>query len=747
MDILNPDIVKFVDECKKAADGQQSDWRDEARTCYAMVAGEQWEPSDKKSLEDNGRPAVVFNRMGTIIDAVSGSEVNNRQEVKYIPRQIGAVAANELLTSAAVWVRDNCDAEDEESDAFVDVLISGLGWTETRMEYETDPEGKCVIERVDPLQMRWDPAARKRNLADRKWQQRERRFSKEELEARWPDKADEVINGVGESGVTEDDTVNPHEDSHADQYASGKTPAPDRGRGYPVIHHQWFETVSIYQVLSPTSGQIVQLEEDRFQVAQKVAQESGIRLQSVKTQKRIYKQAFVSGSVELESGLAPCQHDFTFQPITGRRDRNKGIWYGLARPMVDPQKWANKFFSQMLHIINTNSKGGVMIEAGATANIRKFEEKWSKADAVIELNAGGSQKVQPKPIAPYPQAIGDMMNFAISSIRDTSGVSLELLGMADRDQNNYIESARTKAGLTILAGFFDALRLYRKKQGRVLAYFITEYMSDGRLIKIVGKDVEQYVPLLKQPDNITYDVIVDSAPTARDMKERTFMTLRELAPMIQQSGLAIPKELVDYMPLPTGLIDAWKREMSQPRPSPQQVAIETEQQMSQIRINEENAKQQAQAQAKIMVEQETAGIQSGKAQTELAQAQIKHATDTQISREEQAAQYESRLMELRAEAEAKQIELAAEYEFKVKEMQAQFAQERELKMMDVAGSILQAQISAQARPAEGEQGDPQEQLGQTTELLKSMMQVLMAPKRTRILRDANGTVTGSETVQ
>ncbi len=54
-----------------------------------------------------------------------------------------------------------------------------------------------------------------------------------------------------------------------------------------------------------------------------------------------------------------------------------------------------------------------------------------------------------------------------------------------------------------------------------MLYLIENYLSDGRLIRIVGQEQEQYVPLIRQPGNASYDVIVDEAPTSPNQKEAT----------------------------------------------------------------------------------------------------------------------------------------------------------------------------------------------------------------------------------
>src|SRR5215207_8761574 len=80
-------------------------WCKEAREHFDFDAGEQLNEEDKAILQDARRAIVIFNRVGTTVDSVSGQEVGNRQEVQFLPRRQGVVEKNELLTSAAKWFR------------------------------------------------------------------------------------------------------------------------------------------------------------------------------------------------------------------------------------------------------------------------------------------------------------------------------------------------------------------------------------------------------------------------------------------------------------------------------------------------------------------------------------------------------------------------------------------------------------------------------------------------------------------
>jgi hypothetical protein len=268
--------------------------------------------------------------------------------------------------------------------------------------------------------------------------------------------------------------------------------------------------------------------------------------------------------------------------MTGKRDRNKNVWYGIVKGMLDPQKWANKFLSQFLHIIGSNAKGGLMIEKGAVENVGKFKREWSKGDgvSVVEDGAISRKRIVPKPPPVIPPQMSQLMEFAISSLRDVTGINLEILGLADREQPGVLEAQRKQAALTVLATLFDALRRYRKEQGRLMAKYITEYLSDGRLIRIVGGDgTEQYVPLLHEQGVLDYDVVVDEAANTTNQKDKTFHVMTELLPVLDKMGAPFTPDLLDYMPLPTAMVAKWKQNIQQkmqqpPPPDPHMVSAQ-----------------------------------------------------------------------------------------------------------------------------------------------------------------------------
>jgi hypothetical protein len=671
------------------------DWRAEASLDFAFEAGEQWDPTDVAYLKDNNRPCITFNRTKATISAVTGMEVNNRQEVRYIPRTEEDAGITEVYTEGARWVRDSCDAEDEESDMFGDCCKCGLGFTDTRVEYDFDPDGMIVIDRLDPLQMGWDFASIKRNLADtrRIWHAPDVDISKgREM---FPEASDTDLDAkwLSQGWITDDDGQ-PIDREKSRHYWPGNAQLKDR-REVTIIRIQWYEEEPFYRIADPAAPNgIAELSEEKYAKLKARMEKLNKPLVGVKQKRRHYYQSFL-GSKELEFGDAPSQQDFTMQGVTGYRDQIKRQWYGLVRLMRDPQQWANKFFSTIQHIISTSGKG-IMAEQSAFVDIKKAEQEWAKADSMLIMEDGAisGNKVAPKPAQNMPPGLPQMLEFVVSTIRDVTGINLEVLGLADRDQAASLEAQRRQAAVTILATFFDGLRRYRKKQGRLLLDMIRHYISDGRLIRIVGDDGAKYVPLAKNDGIVKYDVIVDEAATSPNQKEATWAVITQLMPHLMQLQLPMQvwEQIIKSSPLPNSasekIIQALQEKAKQPpQPTPEEQKMQLEKQKAELAAQAQQQDMAARAQESqinLQAQQQKNAMDAQKAQQEAEQDRQKFALEVA----KMVLELQMKQQSVAVDAQAAQINAA----------QAERMGEMKLDQTQQMGAIKAEQAKRAAKP-------------------------------------------------
>lgn len=563
------------------------DWRRDAETEFDFVAGRQWSAEDIATLREQMRPTVAFNRIAPVISAVSGTEVTNRQEVRYLPRTQGDAAPNEMLTAAAQWFRDECNAEDEESDAFWDCLVCGMGWTESRMDFETDQDGAPLIDRVDPIEMYWDANAKKRNIEDARRIWRVKKVS-----------IDEAISLVGHSDVDDDDFdaawANFDDRGNKDETRQeARFYRPTKGGSekdtpddlITLVECQWWERETIY-VVAGEMGQADFLTSEDWETLEDRLEEMGQPLPKYATQtRRKYFRAWIGSKVLADPDEAPFGDHFSYQAITGYRDRNKGTFYGLVRSMKEPQIWANKFLSQTMHILNTSAKGGAIVEEQVFSDEREAEKNWARPEAFVKVKPGtlsnsNGPKLIPKPQTGLPPQLSALMEFSLQSIRDASGVNLELLGLKEQEQAGVLEAQRKKQAMAVLAVVFDSLRRYRKNQGKLLLWLISNFVSDGRLIRVAeDNQPAKYLPFVRDPSYVTYDVIVDDAPSSPQQKELTWAVLTQMLPMVKdQMTPELYSVILDYSPLPTSAVEkiklAMQKAQQQPPGPAQQIAME-----------------------------------------------------------------------------------------------------------------------------------------------------------------------------
>src|SRR5690348_11608368 len=191
---IDPDEVlkEFIERFPQAKQHQQ-DHRQEARELYDLKAGRQMTEAEKLAVREKyggAYPEIAFNVTDKYCAAVEGLQINNRQEMRFFPREEGDAGVDEFSTGIVKWCRDQSEAEDEETDAFGDVFLTGIGWIEHFLEDEEDPESPWIGQnRVDPLEMYYDATARKKNLVDRAFDIRLKAFTAAEFEDKFGEEA------------------------------------------------------------------------------------------------------------------------------------------------------------------------------------------------------------------------------------------------------------------------------------------------------------------------------------------------------------------------------------------------------------------------------------------------------------------------------------------------------------------------------------------------------------------------------
>lgn len=560
------------------AEQVREDWRKDAKDWYNMVAGHQWDEEDENLLRKQHRPPVSFNRVAPMVKAVCGLEVNNRQSIAYLPRQVGFSGPSEMITATGQWVRDECYAEDEESEAFRDCAICGEGWTETRMDFDEDPMGKIVKERIDPLEMGVNKGAFRANYVDARMIYRIREMDPDDvrallnlptsvldeaLDARWlPNTTTPIDGGKGNK-----------------RDYPNKTRAGLNGRTGPrktvtIVQCQYWVREPVHVVATPNDQEPQMMSPDDFAKFKERAdqinaladqQDAGmaalanpqpaprIDYTAAQTTRKVYYQCFIGNQIldhePLQMGL------FQFSAMTGDRDKKKKYFYGMVKDMMDPQRWSNKFLSQTMHHVNVNAKGGLLAETDAFTNVKKAETDWADPTKIVWVKPGSlsKQKVKERTPIPLPPGLDALMTFAISSIRDVTGINLELLGQADREQAAILEQQRRQSAMTILATMFDSLRKYRKRDGKLLLHFIW-LLPENTLVRVVDQGQTQYIPLIKQGlDLEKFDIIIDQAPSSPDQKQYIWSITAQI---LQMNILPAPAiiELLKYSPYPETVV-------------------------------------------------------------------------------------------------------------------------------------------------------------------------------------------------
>jgi len=591
-----PSNEELIDSLNKQIDENLTitqDWRQhEVRENFGVYSGAQWTLDGVEKQTANDLPFFSINQVSPVIKSIGGFERQNRLDLNYIPRKVNPSqeAYSDIMNDTVRYIEERSQAPYHQSKMFVDALICGIGATDTIINYDNNPDGEVIVERLFPAFLFWDSAAREDNLMDSNYVTRIKVVDQEIIKQQYGDQFD--------TGV-----YNTQLDARILEYFDNVITAKTLG---VIYEHQWRQKEPFYRVenpflqieyslytpevalliealkadymrrfeFDPDVDSILIIEDSKDLTDLKEAMEPlGIEVVYARQYKFKYYRAIIAGGKVIEKSENYSQQGFSIKFMTGEFDELNQEYYGLLRFCKDPQRILNQTLTDYVNFLETSPKGGVEVEVDAVADIKAFIDTYSKAKHVTVYESGGLAKSRPKVTPPLPSGILELIQYTDQQIMKVCGVTPELMGMMQsKEMNSSFYRQQIRQALTTLAPYFDAKRAYMQQQARLYIDCVRVLAdnAEGRLIKSVTDDSNaQYFPLVKSQLAAEYDVVIDEVPLTPDQNLETFQKLMELQGHLNsgQNPVNIMPLALQYAPLAPNVKNQ-VLEMMTPQPQP-----------------------------------------------------------------------------------------------------------------------------------------------------------------------------------
>lgn len=551
------------------------DWRVDGMESYDFVENHQWDQKTLKDLDKEERPALTYNLILGQLLSLSGLQRSNRLDIRALPRGSSDTQAADLMSNLIEFTMNRSNADYEQSGAFDDGLICGLGALEVVRSYDDDLEGELIVRQIDPMQLFVDPESRRPDWDDA-------RFI---IKAPFKD-PEELVLAFGNSGEGMAEKIRNmcyrmKNDDWLDGFGVDKTLTgnirQELGEAFYDSHTKkvrvmevWYRVPKTIPVVVAPDGEVIPIEAGvRGEDVDRAADRTAEAVNGTRDTRRIkvVKCTTVLGWEELQDrqSIFPTRRFpiVPYMPLLYRR-----MPYGLVRYLKDPQREINKRNSQVLHHINSSANSGWLNDVNQGADPRVLEQVGSKPGVVVNHQGVPPVQIQPNPMPTNLVQLGQMAEQIMGKI----GVQPELQGQgSQRFISGRAVQARQFGGQVQVTRFFDQLRMTRKLLGEILVSVLPRLYSERKIREIVDQEMarspegamagliasaqgsneeaaltgqDPVNDLIARARKNRYDIVVEDAPASPTQRQAAFQEMVQIASLFP--GLIDPDMIIEH---------------------------------------------------------------------------------------------------------------------------------------------------------------------------------------------------------
>ena len=538
---------------------RQATWRARMEMDEDFYDSKQWDTKDEMTVRARGQEPLVLNVIAQSINWIIGSQRRARTDFRILPRKKEASQSAQRKSDLLKYLADVNKSVFSFSDAFEEMVKSGLSFMESGVQ--DDADGEPIYDRYESWRnMVWDSTARDRDLSDARYVFRTKWVDVDTACALFPKRKTQIELSASSSyefgGSVDrfgDDAMDSAEYDGLDQgYSSIEHPSHNRERVRLI--EAWFKIPEDADVIAggDFAGEMFDPESEGH-VQQVMTGEAEIRRRPIQ---RIYVMIMTTRHA-LWFSPSPYRHNrFPFSPMWCYRKSSTGEPYGVVRNMVDAQKDINKRFSKALAILSSNK---TIMDEGAVENLEEFQEEISRPDAIIVKRPGKEMVINAdRDLAPAHLSI---MERSIQMIQTLSGVTDEAMGRTTNATSGKAIMARQEQGAVSTAKPFDALRACKQYHGEKMLSLMEQFMGEEKRFRITNsRGQPDYVQINDGlPENdITRtkaDYIISEDDWNASLRQAQVVELMELmtqlAPVAPQVVMVLLDLVVEAMDVPS----------------------------------------------------------------------------------------------------------------------------------------------------------------------------------------------------
>lgn len=482
---------------------------------------------DKKYYAETKRPEIDLNIAIGTINAIVGADLTEQREVNFkgVDLDISDATAGELLSRTVRHYHTRSDGHRKESNAHLDFLICGYGWSRAYMDTSQVPIPPR-IDHVPVFEMRPDPKAKEDGLTDAQYIIRTQKYTLEKAQARWPERHEQLrqlfvsgsssaLDGAPVQETVQDDwrdaplnerrqTVEVHEFEFCRYEPHVVFQDPKTGAQEDIPVKDWIvRKNAMAETQERVAEELEALPEGSPPEMEQLLEEQFLENnpQGVTTYeyaKKVFYRAYIaSNEANVKRSVMEFEKieegTYTYMCATGyRRTMRDGTveFFGPMQTLYDAQMYLNRSARVIIETLGRGSKGGGDIEKRAligTLEDYMMQKSVPGGWAVVNDGALSQKWIQPAGNVTMPQGFNQWFHEMKNMIEAITGVTDFYKGTATQERSNVLVNNMQGRSSQMLSPLMDSHASFKIRNGRLLAKLLLAHVSEKEIDKVIGR--------------------------------------------------------------------------------------------------------------------------------------------------------------------------------------------------------------------------------------------------------------------